>query len=101
MQSTNWIMYFCNKIYLMPEISRFYGIIIKMYYNENNPPHFHVEYQDYEVTINILDGLVKGNMPRKALEMVFEWLDLHKSELIENWENTKNHNTFSKIEPLK
>ena len=62
----------------MPEISRFYGIIIRMFFNDHNPPHFHIEYQDYEAVISIEDGTVNGNMPRRALKLVFEWLDLHK-----------------------
>ncbi|WP_296621106.1 DUF4160 domain-containing protein [Marivirga sp.] len=54
----------------MPEISRFFGIIIKMYYNDHNPPHFHIEYQDYEAIINIEDGELTGKMSRKALNLV-------------------------------
>ena len=85
----------------MPEISRFYGIIIRMFFNDHNPPHFHIEYQDYEAVINIKDGTVNGNMPRRALKLVFEWLDLHKEELIENWELSHNDEPLKKIEPLK
>ncbi|MBK7359785.1 MAG: DUF4160 domain-containing protein [Saprospiraceae bacterium] len=85
----------------MPEISRFFGIIIKMYYNEHNPPHFHVEYQDFTAVISIEDGMVKGEMPRKQLNLIFEWLDLHKSELIYNWELSQLRKSLNKIEPLK
>ena len=85
----------------MPEISRFYGIIIRMFFNDHNPPHFHVEYQDYEAVISIKDGIVNGNMPRRALKLVFEWLDLHKDELIENWELSHTERPLNKIEPLK
>jgi len=85
----------------MPEISRFFGIIIKMYYNEHNPPHFHVEYQDFAAVISIEDGMVKGEMPRKQLNLIFEWLDLHKSELIYNWELSQLRKSLNKIEPLK
>ena len=55
----------------MPEISRFYGIIITMNYNEHNPPHFHARYGDEEVTINIQSGIVEGKMSKRALKMVF------------------------------
>ncbi len=85
----------------MPEISRFYGIIVRMFFNDHNPPHFYVEYQDYEAIISIKDGIVNGNMPRRALKLVFEWLDLHKDELIENWEFAHAEKPLNKIEPLK
>ena len=61
----------------MPEISRFYGIIIFMFFNEHNPPHIHVKYQEFDAIIEINDGIVKGNLPRRALNLIFEWMDLH------------------------
>jgi Domain of unknown function (DUF4160) len=85
----------------MPEISRFYGIIIKMYYNEHNPPHFHIEYQGYEAIIDINDGIVKGEIPRRALNLIFEWLDIHKDELLENWNLAEKQELLNRIEPLK
>ncbi len=54
----------------MPEISSFYGIIISMFFSDHNPPHFHVKYQGYEATIDIATGTVKGQLPRRALNMV-------------------------------
>ncbi len=54
----------------MPEISRFYGIIIKMFYNVHNPPHIHVEYQDYKATITLKEGIVEGKMPKIALRLI-------------------------------
>lgn len=85
----------------MPEISRFYGIIIKMFYNDHNPPHFHIEYQDYEAIVEIKTGEVKGNMSRRALKLVYEWLDEHQDELLENWELSQNRIPLKNIEPLK
>lgn len=67
----------------MPEIRRFYGIIIYMFYNEHNRPHFHAEYQDFEGIIEIESGIIKGKTPRRALKLIFEWIDLHKDELLE------------------
>ena len=64
----------------MPEISSFYGIIISMFFSDHNPPHFHVKYQGYEATIDIANGTVKGQLPRRALNMVYEWLDQHKDD---------------------
>ena len=85
----------------MPEISRFYGIIIYMYIDDHNPPHFHVRYEGYEATITIEDGIVTGTLPRRALKMVYEWLDLHFDELMENWRLLSNFEAAKKINPLK
>ena len=85
----------------MPEISRFYGIVIYMYIADHNPPHFHIWYDDYKATMTITDGIVTGSLPRRAIKMVYEWLDLHKEELMENWERLANRESANKIEPLK
>ena len=86
---------------IMPEISKFYGIIIYMYIDDHNPPHFHVWYDDYEAEITIKDGIVTGSLPRRALRLVYEWLDLHRDELMENWERLSNSEAAKKIDPLK
>ena len=85
----------------MPEISRFYGIIIYMYMSEHNPPHFHVWYENDKAIITIKDGIITGSLPRRALNLVYEWLDIHKDELLENWNRLANFETPQKIEPLK
>ena len=85
----------------MPEISRFYGIIIRMFFDDHNPPHFHISYQNYDATINIENGTVKGEMPRRALKLVFDWLDLYKEELKDNWNSIKETGKYNKIQPLK
>jgi hypothetical protein len=85
----------------MPEICRFYGIIIQFFFNDYNPPHFHVVYGDFRAVININDEIVEGFMPKRALKLVFEWMDLHKSELLDNWQLTQNGELPKKIEPLK
>ena len=85
----------------MPEISRFYGIIIYMYMSEHNPPHFHVWYENYKAIITIKDRIITGSLPRRALNLVYEWLDIHKDELLENWNRLANFETPQKIEPLK
>ena len=84
----------------MPEISRFYGIIIYMYMSEHNPPHFHVWYENYKAIITIKDGIITGSLPRRALNLVYEWLDIHKDELLDNWNRLANFETPQKIEPL-
>ena len=84
----------------MPEISRFYGIIIGMYNVDHNPPHFHVRYNDYRATIDIQTGEVEGRLPRRVLNMVYEWLDLHKEELIANWQRMEKGEMMVEINPL-
>ena len=84
----------------MPEISRFYGIIIKMYFNEHNPPHFHVEYQDYEAIVNIETGELTGKISRRALGLVYEGLDQNKEALLENWKRIEERKPLNKIKPL-
>jgi hypothetical protein len=85
----------------MPEISSFYGIVITMLFNDHNPPHFHVRYGEYRAQITIQDGIVEGVLPRRALNMVFEWLDLHRDELMDNWRRIENRKAIERIEPLK
>ena len=85
----------------MPEISRFYGIIISMYYNDHNPPHFHVHYGEYiaEIAIQTLD-VIEGHIPHRAKILVLEWASEHKDELLKNWELRANKLPLQAIEPL-
>ena len=85
----------------MQEISSFYGIVITMLFQDHNPPHFHVKYGEYKAQITITDGIVKGILPRRALNLVFEWLDLHRDELMENWKLMESRKNLQKIEPLQ
>ena len=85
----------------MPEISRFYGLIILMNFKDHNPPHFHVWYGDFKAIVIIDDGIVKGEMPQRALKMVFEWLEIHREELIADWNLAQKGDELFKIEPLK
>lgn len=71
-----------------------------MFFNEHNPPHFHAEYQGFKVSISIEDGIVEGKMPKRALTLIFEWLEIHKDELIENWKSIEETGHYNKIEPL-
>jgi len=84
----------------MPIIAKFYGIIIKMYFinSEHNPPHIHAFYNDYVAAIRIEDFVViAGELPTKAKEMVIEWMKIHKSELMDMWNNQK----FTRISGLE
>ncbi len=85
----------------MPRISFFLGIAIYMYYKEHAPPHFHAEYGDFEVTIEIESGIVSGRFPRRALNLVLEWTMLHKEELLKNWELAAMRLQLNQINPLE
>lgn len=85
----------------MPEISRFFGIVIYMYYDEHNPPHFHAEYGEHFIKIDIESGAVEGRFPKKALKAVIEWNNLHKDELLADWKLAVIGKPLNKIEPLK
>ena len=85
----------------MPTISKFLGILIKMFANEHNPPHFHAEYQGYIISVQIKTGVVEGKFPRRALNHVLEWLELHREELLENWDLLTQGKEPNKIEGLE
>lgn len=85
----------------MPEISRFLGIVIRMFWNEHNPPHFHAEYADHQVEIDIKTlGVLRGYLPPRVLGMVIEWAELHQSALLKNWESMRFSKHYDRIEPL-
>lgn len=85
----------------MPEISRFLGIVITMYFNDHNPPHFHARYENFRAIIGIdrLD-FREGELPPRVLGLVMEWAEMHHAELKKNWTTLAETGTFSKIEPL-
>lgn len=85
----------------MPEISRFLGIVIAIYYKDHPPSHFHATYGEYQVTVAIEDGVVTGEFPKRALKLVLEWYDLHKDELAANWQRARAGEPLEKIKPLE
>jgi hypothetical protein len=85
----------------MPEISRFLGIVIGMFYNEHGVAHFHAVYGEYEASIEIETGNVHGHLPGRALRLVLEWSELHKAELMENWELARQGQPLKAIAPLE
>jgi len=85
----------------MPEISRFLGIIIAMFYKDHPPPHFHAMYGDYEITVEIESCVINGRFPKRALRHVLEWHELHKDELQENWQFVEEKKPLKKIAPLE
>ena len=85
----------------MPIISRFLGIIIAMHWDDHSPPHFHAKYGEYEITVGITTGVVEGKFPKRALRHVLEWCELHKEELLENWNLCQRSESLKSIEPLE
>lgn len=86
----------------MPEISRFYGIIITMYYNDHEPAHFHAKYGEYKAKIAIGDGKVQeGRLPRRALALIETWREPHREELRAAWEAIMARRPVGRIAPLE
>ncbi|MEA1949775.1 MAG: DUF4160 domain-containing protein [Planctomycetota bacterium] len=86
----------------MPEISRFYGVIIAMFYSEHNPPHFHARYGGDSVAIDIHTlQILDGRIPPRALGLVVEWASQHQDELMQDWNLARNEQQPKQIEPLK
>jgi len=85
----------------MPEISRFLGIVIAMYYNDHAPPHFHAKYGAFEITVHLADGVVEGKFPRRALNLVLEWYTLRQAELLEDWNLARERRPLRRIDPLE
>lgn len=86
----------------MPAISRFFGIVIAMYYNDHLPAHFHAQYAEYraKVAIDTLE-LTDGKLPRRALALVLEWAALHRQELRDNWQRAQHGLPLEPIDPLE
>ncbi len=84
----------------MPVISRFYGIIVFMNYNDHEPPHFHARYGDQEVIVQITTGMVAGRMSKRGLHMLFEWMETHQQDLMENWNLARERKSLKQIAPL-
>lgn len=81
----------------MPEICRFLGIIITMYFDEHNPPHFHVRYNEYRASFEITTlNIISGSIPAKVRGLVEEWAEMHTEELLEMWDLKE----FHKVDPL-
>lgn len=86
----------------MPEISRFLGIIIAMYYQDHNPPHFHVRYNEFKAIFSIENlALLEGKLPPKVFGLVLEWAIQHQKELLEDWELAKKLEALKPIKPLE
>jgi hypothetical protein len=85
----------------MPRISEFFGIVIRMFYNDHLPPHFHAEYGEYEAVYEIETlEILRGQLPRRAHALVVEWTTLHRTELETNWDRGRQELPLNSIAPL-
>ena len=85
----------------MPEISRFLGIVVVMYFKEHAPPHFHVKYGSQRGSFSIADlRLTEGKLPPRIISLVLEWAFQHREELMENWRRAERREDLAEIEPL-
>lgn len=86
----------------MPEICRFYGLVMTMYWNDHNPPHFHVRYGEWlaEVDIQTL-ALLQGNLPPRALALTIEWALQHQADLMKQWQRARRQQPLQSIAPLQ
>ena len=88
----------------MPELSRFYGIVIKMLFSDDSrhsKPHFHVYYNEFSASISIDGELIAGSLPLKQLKLVIAWASIHEDELYIAWNKAVRNESFGKIEPLQ
>ena len=86
----------------MPEISRFFGIVVLMYYNDHAPPHIHAEFQGGKALVDFNGNILRGDLASKtAVRLVREWIDLHVTELGDDWDRARSGSELRPIEPLK
>ena len=85
----------------MPEISRFFGIVIRIFFNDHEPAHFHAVYGDFEALLEIETlAVYRGKLPQRALALVLEWATIHRSELRMDWEYARKGESLKSIAPL-
>jgi hypothetical protein len=85
----------------VPTISAFYGILIRMFYNDHAPPHFHARYGEFEATIDLGTlAVLHGELPSRCLSLVQEWAMIHREELLEDWRLCRENAQPAKIDPL-
>lgn len=85
----------------MPEVTRFFGIVIRMYFSDHEPAHFHAQYGEFEALVEIETlAKLRGDLPRRAMALVLEWAALHRQELRSNWEWARLGTPLQPIAPL-
>lgn len=86
----------------MPEISRFFGIVIKMFWDDHDPPHFHAEYGEHRALVDIRSlSSFAGHLPPRVMGLVVEWAGLHQEELQKDWRRARAQEALQRIDPLE
>ena len=86
----------------IPVVSRFFGVVFAMFYDDHSPPRFHAKYSEHLAIVGINNlAVLRGHLPPRALALVIEWAGQHQLELRENWELARTHATLKSIEPLR
>ena len=86
----------------MPEICRFFGIVVKMFFDDHNPPHFHAYYGEHEALIDIHNlSIFAGRLPPRAIGLVMEWANIYQKELLDDWARAQRHQPILTIAPLE
>jgi len=86
----------------MPEVCRFYGIVITIYHNDHPPPHFHIRYAGQKAKMGIVDlHILEGSVPPRVRALVVEWATLHRDELLGDWALAQAQQPLLKIQPLE
>ena len=86
----------------MPRIAEFYGIVIAMFYNDHEPPHFRASYGEFHANVAIdPPRVIAGSLPRRAVRLVLEWATLHRDELLEDWQRARQRRPLLTIAPLE
>ena len=92
----------CSRFVRVPEISRFFGIVVAMYYDDHPPPHFHVRYGEHRAILEIeTAAALVGDLPHRVLGMVVEWAASHRAALEENWDRARARAPLISIQPLE
>jgi hypothetical protein len=90
-----------KSIAAMPEVTRFFGIVVRMYFADHSPAHFHAEYGEHEALVEIETlSVLRGDLPRRAMALVLEWAALHRQELRADWERARGGTPLEPIAPL-
>ena len=90
-----------GKLGCMPEISRFFGTVVGMFYNEHGSPHFHAVHGEHRISVDVRSKTVRGDFPPRALRHLLEWAELHEDELLRNWERAREGKPLNPIPPLE
>jgi len=86
----------------MPTISTFYGIIVRMFFADHAPPHFHAEYGEFKAVVGIRElRIIEGRLPRRAAQLVLDWAELHQQELMADWDLCRQQQQPKPISPLQ